>query len=69
MQAEHCAGRGLRLEGLFTVVKKTPRRVRPADVPAFMTAQRTGGEGLLQPRGHTKHVLRCPAMRARDYLS
>jgi site-specific recombinase XerD len=32
----------------FTVVAKPPRRVRPADVLAFMTAQRIGGEGLLQ---------------------
>jgi hypothetical protein len=29
-------------------VGKPPRRVRPADVLAFMTAQRTGGEGGLQ---------------------
>jgi integrase/recombinase XerD len=30
-------------EVFFTVVKKTPRRVRPVDVLAFMTAQRAGG--------------------------
>jgi site-specific recombinase XerD len=35
------------LKVFFTAVKKTPRRVRPADVLAFMTAQRTGGEGRL----------------------
>ena len=36
------------LKVFFTVVGKTPRQVRPADVLAFMTAQRTGGEGRLQ---------------------
>ena len=36
------------LKVFFTVVKKTPRQVRPADVLAFMTAQRTGGDGRLQ---------------------
>jgi integrase len=36
------------LKVFFTVVGKPPRRVRPADVLAFMTAQRTGGEGRLQ---------------------
>jgi integrase/recombinase XerD len=36
------------LKVFFTVVRKTPRRVRAADVLAFMTAQRTGGEGRLQ---------------------
>jgi integrase/recombinase XerD len=36
------------LKVFFTAVKETPRRVRPADVLAFMTAQRTGGEGRLQ---------------------
>ena len=35
----------------FTVVAKSPRRVRPVDVLAFMTAQRTGGEGRLQIAG------------------
>src|SRR3974390_3499249 len=40
------------LKVFFTVVAKTPGEVRPADVLAFITAQRTGraGEhGLLQP--------------------
>jgi integrase/recombinase XerD len=36
------------LKVFFTVVGKTPRRVRPGDVLAFMTAQRIGGEGRLQ---------------------
>jgi site-specific recombinase XerD len=36
------------LKVFFTVVRKPPRRVRPVDVQAFMTAQRTGGEGRLQ---------------------
>ena len=39
------------LKVFFTVVGKPPRRVRPADVLGFMTAQRTGGEGLLQIAG------------------
>jgi integrase/recombinase XerD len=36
------------LKVFFTLVGKPPRRVRPVDVLAFMTAQRTGGEGRLQ---------------------
>ena len=36
------------LKVFFTVVAKPPRRVRPVDVLAFMTAQRTGGDGHLQ---------------------
>jgi integrase/recombinase XerD len=36
------------LKVFFTAVKKTPGRVRPADVLAFMTAQRAGGDGRLQ---------------------
>ena len=39
------------LKVFFTVVGKPPRRVRPADVLAFMTAQRTGGDGRLQVAG------------------
>jgi site-specific recombinase XerD len=39
------------LKVFFTVVRKTPRRVRPVDVLAFMTAQRTGGDGRLQMAG------------------
>jgi integrase len=36
------------LKVFFTVVGKSPRRVRPVDVLAFMTAQRTGGDDRLQ---------------------
>jgi integrase/recombinase XerD len=39
------------LKVFFTVVGKPPRRVRSVDVLAFMTAQRTGGEGRLQVAG------------------
>src|SRR5215475_7285394 len=39
------------LKVFFTVVAKPPRRVRPADVLGFMTAQRTGGDGRLQVAG------------------
>jgi integrase/recombinase XerD len=39
------------LKVFFTVVRKPPRRVRPVDVLAFMTAQRTGGDGRLQMAG------------------
>ncbi len=35
------------LKVFFTVVAKPPRRVRPADVLGFMTAQRTGGDRRL----------------------
>jgi len=36
------------LKVFFTAVAKSPRRVCPADVLVFMTAQRAGGEGRLQ---------------------
>ena len=36
------------LKVFFTVAGKSPRRVRTADVLAFMTAQRAGREGRLQ---------------------
>jgi hypothetical protein len=39
------------LKVFFTVIGKPPRRVRPADVLAFMTAQRNGGDGRLQLAG------------------
>ena len=39
------------LKVFFTVVRKSPRGVRPVDVLAFMTAQRAGGEGRLQVAG------------------
>ena len=42
MPAEHGAGGGLRPEGLLYRRGESPKRVRPADVLAFMTAQRTG---------------------------
>ena len=35
------------LKVFFTVVGKSPRRVRPVDVLGFVTAQRTGGDGRL----------------------
>jgi integrase/recombinase XerD len=40
--AEHGARDGLDLRVFFAVVGKPPRRVRPVDVLAFITAQRTG---------------------------
>src|SRR2546423_572931 len=36
------------LKVFFTAVAKSPRRVCPVDVLAFMTAQRAGGEGRMQ---------------------
>ena len=39
------------LKVFFTAVSKSPRRVRPVDVLAFMTAQRAGGDGRLQVAG------------------
>src|SRR5215469_431985 len=39
------------LKVFFTVVVKPPRRVRPVDVRAFMTARRAGGEARLQVAG------------------
>jgi integrase/recombinase XerD len=39
------------LKVFFTVVAKPPRRVRPVDVLAFMTAQRMGEDGRLQVAG------------------
>lgn len=39
------------LKVFFTVVAKPVRRVRSVDVLAFMTAQRTGGDGRLQLAG------------------
>jgi len=39
------------LKVFFTVVGKPPRRVRPVDVLAFVTAQRAGGQGRLQVAG------------------
>jgi integrase/recombinase XerD len=39
------------LKVFFAVVGRPPRRVRPVDVLAFMTAQRSGGQGRLQVAG------------------
>src|SRR4030088_2154457 len=39
------------LKVFFTAVGRPPRRGPPGDVLAFMTAQRTGGEGRLQVAG------------------
>jgi hypothetical protein len=44
------------LKVFFTLVAKPPRRVRPVDVLAFMTAQRTGGDGRLQVAGASAGV-------------
>ena len=41
------------LKVFFTAVGKTPRRVRPVDVLAFMTAQRTGGKAACRWPGRT----------------
>jgi integrase/recombinase XerD len=49
--AEHPASGGYDLKVFFTVVGKSPRRVRPVDVLGFVTAQRTGGDGRLQIAG------------------
>jgi integrase/recombinase XerD len=51
--AEHGAGRAAYdLKVFFSVVAKRPYQIQPADVLAFVTAQRTGragGRGMLQP--------------------
>jgi integrase/recombinase XerD len=53
------------LKVFFTTVKKTPRRVRPVDVLAFMTAQRTGGEGRLQVTGRDAGGVSARTLRRR----
>jgi hypothetical protein len=53
------------LKVFFTVVAKSPRRVRPADVLAFMTAQRTGGEGRLQVAGEGEGGVSARTLRRR----
>jgi site-specific recombinase XerD len=53
------------LKVFFTVVAKSPRRVRPADVLAFMTAQRTGGEGRLQVAGKGEGGVSARTLRRR----
>jgi integrase/recombinase XerD len=53
------------LKVFFTVVAKSPRRVRPADVMAFMTAQRMGGEGRLQVAGKGEGGVSARTLRRR----
>jgi hypothetical protein len=53
------------LKVFFTVMAKSPRRVRPADVLAFMTAQRTGGEGRLQVAGNGEGGVSARTLRRR----
>ncbi|HMI26377.1 MAG TPA: tyrosine-type recombinase/integrase [Streptosporangiaceae bacterium] len=53
------------LKVFFTVVAKSPRRVRPADVLAFMTAQRTGGGGRLQVAGKGEGGVSARTLRRR----
>jgi integrase/recombinase XerD len=53
------------LKVFFTVVAKSPRRVRPADVLEFMTAQRTGGEGRLQVAGEGEGGVSARTLRRR----
>jgi site-specific recombinase XerD len=53
------------LKVFFTVVKKTPRRVRAVDVLEFITAQRTGGEGRLQVAGPGAGGLSARTVRRR----
>ena len=48
------------LKVFFTMVAKPPRRVRPVDVLAFMTAQRAGGEGRLQVAGKGEGGVSAP---------
>jgi integrase/recombinase XerD len=44
------------LKVFLTLVAKPPRRVRPVDVLAFMTALRTGGDGRLRVAGASAGV-------------
>jgi integrase/recombinase XerD len=53
------------LKVFFTVVAKSPRRVRRADVLAFMTVQRTGGEGRLQVAGSGEDGVSARTLRRR----
>jgi hypothetical protein len=57
------------LKVFFTVVGKPPRRVRPADVLAFMTAQRAGGEGRLQVAGAGSDGVSARTLRRRLSLA
>jgi site-specific recombinase XerD len=56
---------GYDLKVFFTVVAKSPRRVRPVDVLAFMTAQRSGGEGRLQVAGAGEGGVSARTLRRR----
>jgi integrase/recombinase XerD len=53
------------LKVFFTVVAKPPRRVRPVDVLAFMTAQRAGGDGRLQVAGNGEGGVSARTLRRR----
>jgi integrase len=63
---------GYDLTVFFRVVGKPPQEVRPADVLAFITAQRTGntgGRGVLQPAGHGGETGGVSAVTVRRRLS
>jgi integrase/recombinase XerD len=53
------------LQVFFAVVAKSPRRVRPVDVLAFMTAQRAGGDGRLQVAGASSGGVSARTLRRR----
>ncbi len=60
------------LKVFFAVVAKPPEQVRPADVLAFITAQRTGqvaGRGVLQPLKTTAEPAGVSAATVRRRLS
>ncbi|MGE5288471.1 MAG: tyrosine-type recombinase/integrase [Micromonosporaceae bacterium] len=63
---------GYDLKVFFRVVAKPPAQVRPADVLAFITAQRTGntgGRGVLQPTGRGGETGGVSAATVRRRLS
>ena len=56
------------LKVFFTVVGKAPQEVRPGDVLAFVTAQRTGQpsiDGVLQPVADEELAVSLPTVRRR----
>jgi hypothetical protein len=53
------------LKVFFTAVRKPPDAVMTADVPAFMTAQRAGGEGRLQLAGQDAAGMSSRTLRRR----
>ena len=57
------------LKVFFAVVAKSPGRVRPAGVLAFMTAQRTGGDGRLQVAGKGEGGVSARPLRRRRLSS